>query len=107
MKLKYKFIANIFETPPDRFGNVSRSFVLADTRSGRSICGTDVHESNLRAAIFELNGGEHKNNYWFTTTTFDRRRFNHLVRDIPYIGCDSKTIADAFRKAMKTRKKAA
>ena len=103
--MKYKFIANIFETPPDRSGNVYSYFALADTRSGRIIHGTDVHESNLRAAIFELNSGEHKNNYWFTTTTFDRRRFNHLVRDIPYIGCESKTIAEAFRKAMKTRKK--
>ena len=103
--MKYKLIAHIFETAPDRSGNVCRYFALADTRSGRIIHGLDVHDSNLRAAIYEVNGGEHKNNYWFATTTITRRQFDYLTKDIPYLGCDPKAIADAFRKAMKTRKK--
>jgi hypothetical protein len=104
--MKYKFIVHQFVTPRDRSGNVYSYFAIADTRSGRIIHGLHAHESNLRAAIFDLNGGEHKQNYWFATTEIPKRSFDYYTKDIGYIGCEPSVIANAFRKALRTRKKA-
>jgi hypothetical protein len=105
--MKYKFILHWFFTPRNRSGNVSSYFALADTRSGRIIHGHSAPESNLRGVIFELNGGEHKQNYWFAQTQIPSREFNYRTKDIDYIGCDPAVIAAAFRKAMKSRKRRA
>jgi len=105
--MKYKFIVHWFFTPRDRSGNVYSYFAIADTRSGRIIHGHSAPESNLRAAIFHINGGEHKQNYWFAQSEISKRTFDYNTKDIGYIGCDPEVIAAAFRKELKTRKKRA
>ena len=98
--MKYKFIVHQFVTPRDRSGNVYTYFDIADTRSGRVIHGLHAHESNLRAAIFDLNGGEHKQNYWWAATEVPQRELFRRMNDISHVS----DIPAAFRKLMKSRK---
>jgi hypothetical protein len=102
---KYKYLISISNTLPDRSGNVYTYFIIADSVSGRSIRGIDVPESNICSVPFYLNGGEHKENYWLTTTILSRKQFDYYTKNVHYIGCGAEEIAQAFRKAMKTRKK--
>jgi hypothetical protein len=104
--MKYKLIVHWFYVPRDRSGNVYSYFAIADTRSGRVLRGKDAPESNLRAAIYHINGDQHKQNYWFAETSIPWRQFKYRTEDVPYIGCDPLTIAAEFRKMMKSRKKA-
>jgi len=104
---KYKFILHWFFTPRDRSGNVYSYFSIVDTRSGRIIQGRDVPESNLREAIYEINGREHKQNYYFAQTEIPKRQYDYNTRNIQYIGCDPETLAMVFYKAMNTRKRSA
>jgi len=105
--MKYKYILHWFFTPRDRAGNVCSYFAIVDTRSGRVLRGYNTPESNLRGVVFFLNGGEHKQNYWFAQTEVPYRAYVYNTKSMNYIGCDSETIAAAFRKLMKLRKKQA
>lgn len=98
--MKYKYILHFVQSTAG-----GSYFTLADTRSGRTLSGSNVPESNARAVLYILNGNQHKQNFWQATTTLSSRQFKHYSEDIPYIGCNPDDIAAAFRKMMKSRKK--
>jgi hypothetical protein len=98
--MKYRYIAHFVEA--DRDHNM---FILTDTRSGRCLRGRNVPEANLRMAIYFLNGQEHKQNYYFATTTVGVRQFKAWwLPKVPYVGTQPEEIAAAFLKIMKSRK---
>ena len=99
--MKYKYIAHWFYSPRDRNGNVYSYGIIADTRSGRSLAVADIPESNLRGVIFDLNGGEHKQNYWFAQTAVPQRELFRRMKDMHHIS----DVPGAFRRMMKSRKK--
>ena len=99
--MKYKYIVNWYYVPRDRAGNVYSYFVIADTRSGRFLYGKDQPESNLRAAMFNLNGS-HKQNYWFECIAKKWHDYASFTKNVPYIG----DIPAAFREVMRSRKQA-
>jgi hypothetical protein len=101
MKLKYKYIVQLFYIPRDREGNVYTSFAITDTRSGRCLRGMDCPDSNLRMAMFDINGGEHKQNYYFVTTALSRREFKYYTNGVGWV----RDIPAAWRQTMRTRKK--
>jgi hypothetical protein len=103
MKPRIRYIVHWFFSPRDSSGNVYSYFVIADVRSGRILRGKDVPESNLRAAMFAINGGQHRQNYWFAQTEVKQRELFYRMKDIPYIG-SSEAIAEAFHKMMRSRK---
>ena len=101
--MKYRYIIHFIEADRDR-----NMFIITDTRSGRSLRGRHVPEANVRLVVYYLNGMEHKNNYYFATTTVPIRQFNNWwVKDVPYVGADPADIADKFLKMMKSRKQGA
>jgi hypothetical protein len=100
---KYKFILHWFFSPRDRSGNVYSYGCIVDTKSGRCLRVADVPESNLRGVAFDLNGGEHKQNYWWAATEVPQRELFRRMNDIPHVS----DIPAAFRKLMKSRKKGA
>jgi len=98
--MKYRYIVHYIEADRDR-----NMFIITDTRSGRSLRGRHVPESNVRLAVYFLNGQEHKGNYYFVTTTVNVRQFkNWWVKNVPYVGSSPEDIAAAFLKMMKSRK---
>ena len=98
--MKYRYIVHYIEADRDR-----NMFILTDTRSGRSLRGRNVPESNVRLAVYFLNGQEHKQNYYFVNTRTDIRNFKYWwVKNVPYIGSSPEDIAAAFLKMMKSRK---
>lgn len=101
MKIKYLVTWNY--TPLDRSGNVYSYFSIVDTASGRILCGKDAPESNLRGALYFINGGEHKQNYSFCDRQIPWREFVYRTNDIEYIGCGSEEIAAKFKEMMKSR----
>lgn len=98
--MKYRYIVHFIEASRDH-----NMFILTDTRSGRSLRGRHVPEANVRLVVYHLNGQEHKNNYYFATTTVPVRQFkNWWGKNVPYIGCQPEEIAARFITMMKSRK---
>jgi len=98
--MKYRYIVHYIEASRDH-----TMFILTDTRSGRSLRGRHVPEANVRMAVYFLNGQEHKQNYYFATSTVPIRQFKAWwVKNVPYVGSSPEDIAAAFFKMMKSRK---
>ena len=99
--MKYRYIVHFIEADRDH-----KMFILTDTRSGRVLRGRCVPESNVRMAIYFLNGQEHKQNYYFVTSTVPVRQFINwwMKNDVPYVGTQPEEIAAAFLKMMKSRR---
>ena len=99
--MKYKYILHWFFSPRDSSGNVYSYGVIVDIRSGRQLMVADVPESNLRGVAFDLNGGEHKQNYWWAQTCVPQRELFRRLNTIPHVS----DIPAAFRTMMKSRKR--
>ena len=98
--MKYKYIIHFIEADRDR-----TMFIITDTRSGRRLCGVHVPEANVRLAVYYLNGQEHKQNYYWTTTTVGVRQFESWwAKNVPYTVSQPEDIAARFIAMMKSRK---
>jgi len=98
---RFKYIVHHITKANDTLNYV----VITDTQSGKQLASRDVPESNAKAVILELSGGQWKQNYYFVETTIDSRRFKYYADDIPHISSDPVVLAEAFRKVMRSRKK--
>ena len=98
--MKYRYIIHYIEASRDH-----NMFIITDTRSGRSLRGRQVPEANVRLVVYHLNGQEHKQNYYFVTSTVAVRSFQAWwAANVSYIGTQPEEIAAKFIAMMKSRK---
>lgn len=90
--IKHVFTAHYSKR--DFYGNCYWGFTYTNTANGKSVSGKiSGGESNIRAAIPELNGGGWDNNYIFNTQENKIRDFNRMTKEWPYAGCAPAEIA--------------
>ena len=92
--MKIKYILDLLYNERDFAGNVYWAFRLTSTATGKQSTGRiSGGESNIRGAMYYLNGEQHTNNYYYTSHQMKKREFNRLTAGWPYAGCQSEELA--------------